>query len=467
MDTEKDDIESSTVKILIEYIQKMIDFNHELLEVIKNPKLLINNLKELDLLVEMDDIKSSIVKQIQMMIVMAHKRKNDGDVGPRFDNHMLHGVIYGPPGVGKSSAAKTIAKIFHSVGVMDQMDKNKSEISLNKKKFFFPPSPPSIKSCDQYEMSDSIAHEAGEMLVTINEFREQTKKSIVKLKDEIEEDDTLEELNKMLDNSNDIGFKCTNILSLCQNRKKIISGNELHEYEIKDKTEDSYEMSNVIENKERVVVCGRADLVGEYAGQTAPKTLKFLNKNIGNVIVIEEAYLLYTGDRDQFGMESLTEINRFMDEHASEIIIYLTGYKKLMEKTIFKAQPGLKRRCEQVFDIQGYTPDGLSRIFRQQMSQNGWSLSPDVDLKTFFDKKSHHFENYGGDTLKLAFQCKQCYSSDIFKNFYECDIDEDKIPDVNLVINQEIFENAMDMFLKNVVLPDEIDNKKIPEGMYS
>jgi hypothetical protein len=80
------------------------------------------------------------------------------------------------------------------------------------------------------------------------------------------------------------------------------------------------------QHKVKVRIVQRADLVAEYVGQTAPKTRKVLDECLYGVLIIDEAYSLYNGERDTFGEECITVINQYMSEHAGEIIIILIGY---------------------------------------------------------------------------------------------------------------------------------------------
>jgi hypothetical protein len=158
----------------------------------------------------------------------------------------------------------------------------------------------------------------------------------------------------------------------------------------------------------KVRVVSRVDCVAEYMGQTAIKTKKLLEACEGGVIIFEEAYSLFQGERDSFGSEALNVINQWMSERPSDLIFIFLGYKDMLEQSIFKANAGLKRRFGWTFDVAEYKPGELAQIFRKQVESSGWKLDKDIDqhLDSFIRNNMSNFKNFGGDTHRLLFQCK-------------------------------------------------------------
>ena len=71
----------------------------------------------------------------------------------------------------------------------------------------------------------------------------------------------------------------------------------------------------------------RADLVGKYVGHTAPLTQQVIRSALGGVLFIDEAYSLYRGADDSFGLEAIDTIVKGMEDHREDLIVILAGYK--------------------------------------------------------------------------------------------------------------------------------------------
>jgi len=163
-------------------------------------------------------------------------------------------------------------------------------------------------------------------------------------------------------------------------------------------------------------VVSRPDLIANYVGQTAGKTLAVLNKSIGGVLFIDEAYSLGDGDSDQhnYGKECIDTINRFLSEHTSNFIMVIAGYKDALDHSFFSVNKGLRRRFPWVYDIEKYNTDDLQNIFFYQVTENEWDIDSSVDIKKIFEENKEHFQNSGGDTLILFDKAKICHSRRVF-----------------------------------------------------
>jgi SpoVK/Ycf46/Vps4 family AAA+-type ATPase len=107
----------------------------------------------------------------------------------------------------------------------------------------------------------------------------------------------------------------------------------------------------------------RADLVGEFIGQTAPKVKEAIKEARGGILFIDEAYMLARADEDKkdFGKEVLEVIVKEMSDGEKDLAIMMAGYPK---ETMFmiNSNPGLKSRIKYFFHFDDYTPDELNEI---------------------------------------------------------------------------------------------------------
>jgi len=120
-----------------------------------------------------------------------------------------------------------------------------------------------------------------------------------------------------------------------------------------------------------LVVATRDDLVGQYVGHTAPKTKEVLQKALGGVLFIDEAYYLYRADNERdYGQEAIEILLQFMENRREDLVVILAGYKDKMDR-FFYCNPGLHSRIAHHIDFPDYTLEELMDIaelmIRQQM----------------------------------------------------------------------------------------------------
>lgn len=170
--------------------------------------------------------------------------------------------------------------------------------------------------------------------------------------------------------------------------------------------------SSAPDHTDIVVPVSREDFIDYYVGGTDKKTKNLLERNRGKVLFIDEAYSLYTGYMDQYGMEACNVINRYMSENPDDITIIFAGYKRQLEESIFKIQPGLPRRCMFHLNITDYNAHELFQIFEGQIKKEGYSLSDPELVDEIFEQEYSAFKSFGGDCERLVTFCLTNYHTD-------------------------------------------------------
>ncbi|MCI9543397.1 MAG: AAA family ATPase [Acutalibacter muris] len=123
----------------------------------------------------------------------------------------------------------------------------------------------------------------------------------------------------------------------------------------------------------QLVEVTRADLVGQYVGHTAPLTQKALQSAMGGVLFIDEAYSLYRGRDDSFGLEAIDALVKGMEDHRDKLVVILAGYSREMEEFL-TANSGLRSRFPNIIEFPDYTPEELWDITVSIASGMGYKL---------------------------------------------------------------------------------------------
>lgn len=534
-------VKETDLQKLSRQLETLIGMSSPVVRCVKYPKMLLSSLRELDAMVEMEDIKRAILHQVHYLIInFANTELSlDALTKSKFDGHVLHTVIYGPPGVGKTKVGTILAKIWTSLGLTQTSPKptapaNKESIGERLKEAFYLSQIIELQNSvvshqNRLKKVNELAskhkdtthrlrrkimrlrlnrrsprarHTRGSILSmlqdtqnsappSLSSWASQSAPSLLEQIPAPEPDPTKQLWNEALSQTRSVRLGLEEII-----KESTVDPNEMEESnsvlatlgsplfvrigeaaqkkdqgsksdqteQPKSEPEERSERSDRSEPEEiPIVVVSRENFVAEFVGHTANKTENLLKKNIGKVVFIDEAYSLVTCERDNFGMEALTVLNRFMSEHSHEIIIIFAGYKDIMQKTIFTYQPGLRRRCGLVVEIKNYTPAGLSTIFQQQITKSGWKISPDLDLHKFFEVNLSKFPNFGGDTEKLAFNCKLAYATIKFGETFDQIVNGTHTTFDN-VITKEIIETALKSLVDNDT--NKEDHPSFYQSMY-
>jgi probable Rubsico expression protein CbbX len=141
----------------------------------------------------------------------------------------------------------------------------------------------------------------------------------------------------------------------------------------------------------------RDDLVGEYIGQTAPKTKRVLERAMGGVLFIDEAYYLYRAtDSKDYGQEAIDILLQVMENERDKLVVILAGYKDRMD-VFFGSNPGMNSRIAHHLDFADYELGELAAIGRLMLEQACYYLSPEAEtaLRDYLTRRKEqpHFAN--------------------------------------------------------------------------
>lgn len=413
---------------LLNFIELLDNFSDS--EHIQNYEELKNSLNKLYSMIGMKEIKRDIITQIQFYLVNCVRKTSS------LDSHMFHTVLTGPPGCGKTTVAEIMAEIWVALGIIKPVEEPKPKIILDSLLDFID---------NQKELDE------------LKEKNDNLQNSIRNKNDVLIE--TLELVNKIHIPLNQ--FKKSHDrkhFRLCKKRiesvkERLNQGISIYTREIKLKPK--------IDTKNLVIKLRRDDLIGKYVGHTAVKTREALMKGLGKVIFIDEAYELYntTGEgNDSFGMECLNTILSFINEHSDKCIIIFAGYEDLLNKTIFRVQPGLQRRIAWNFKIEKYSAEELTNIFEKQLSESSWILENKIQTIELLKRNEKLFKFAGGDTLRLAMYVKNIFSKVSFEKLI-------KNEPLDSIITMNMLKEAIKILEQNQeVLSDK--NSEPPPGMY-
>ena len=128
-------------------------------------------------------------------------------------------------------------------------------------------------------------------------------------------------------------------------------------------------------SKGQLIEVDRSGLVAGYVGQTALKTQEVIQKALGGVLFIDEAYTLAPADGGKdFGQEAIDTILKAMEDHRDDLVVIVAGYASRMPRFI-DSNPGLKSRFNKYLYFADYNGAQLYEIFAGRVQRSDYQLS--------------------------------------------------------------------------------------------
>ncbi|MDQ3913928.1 MAG: AAA family ATPase [Actinomycetota bacterium] len=128
-----------------------------------------------------------------------------------------------------------------------------------------------------------------------------------------------------------------------------------------------------------LVEVSRVDLVARYIGQTAPLVRAAVERALGGILFIDEAYALTPqGSDEDFGHEAVATLVKLMEDHRGDLVVIVAGYEEDMDRFL-TSNPGLSSRFARRISFPDYTDDELVAIFTSIAQRTGMSLASGVE----------------------------------------------------------------------------------------
>lgn len=161
-----------------------------------------------------------------------------------------------------------------------------------------------------------------------------------------------------------------------------------------------FEEEKILSEKNNFVEASRADLIGEYVGQTAPRTQDVIDRALGGVLFIDEAYSIASYIQDEagrdYGAECIATLLKGMEDNRDNLCVILAGYTKEMEHML-KVNPGFESRIQFTIEFPDYSSEELYAIFKQLCKKEHYKLSSNIkkELIKHFEiaKQKENFSN--------------------------------------------------------------------------
>lgn len=451
-------------------------------------------LEKIEALIGLDVAKQQIAQQVKSFIVNYRRYKRPTN------KEMLHTLIYGPPGCGKTELGQLLAELWATSGCLPSDTKSslflvnpgtKNTASVRNTQT----DTEKITLRQNLAIRDSIIRQhqerlrgigstIGSVLTGLNNVRKKVKSKAdgQELRVQAKFQEIKEHLKSMVEDQAVSPIKSTGVLPVTVPKMPGVrsifgqatvppllpsvpsSSSGFDPISFLLQSNSRPELNKPMAKFTRIT---RGDLVGQFQGHTTNQVREVLLQHVGGVVMIDEAYNLLTSGQDDFGKELLTEIINFMTTWPDKIIFILAGYRKEMEESVLKFQPGLARRFNWTFEISEYSSSELSQIFQRQVnkSESNVSFSQETlaQIEKLFEDNKSKFPFFGGDTERLCACLKEVINSRNWEQALDDNLSNEEFNELFVDVSFETIELAYKKYLDNSAKLKEEERKQKEE----
>lgn len=136
-------------------------------------------------------------------------------------------------------------------------------------------------------------------------------------------------------------------------------------------------------------------LIGQYIGDTEKNVRDAVDKAMGGILFIDEAYGLANG---QYGQAAINTLVPLLENHKGEFVCIVAGYKREMND-FMSTNTGLSSRFNKPIDFPDYKPEELEKIFLLNADKAGFALTDDakeklhIPMERMYNRRTEQFGN--------------------------------------------------------------------------
>ena len=184
--------------------------------------------------------------------------------------------------------------------------------------------------------------------------------------------------------------------------------------------------------EDKLIEVSSKDLVAEYVGQTAPKTMSVIEKSLNGVLFIDEAYSLAVKNDNSYNAEAIATLIQAMENYRDKLVVIFAGYTKEMQDFL-NSNSGIVSRIGYTLEFDDYTTEELVEIFLGMMKKAGFIVKDEaIEYLKEIIEENRNMKNFGNarfirniyekTVIKHASNTKNKKRKDILKTITKDDI---------------------------------------------